>query len=131
MRAGLVAPLILALAACGTPQERCINNATREIRTIDRLAAETEATIARGYGYESHEVVRHVWARCDRDYVGLGTHLHPRMCFVPVSDTVRRPVAIDPVAEQRKLDALRERRASLMARAQSEIAACRSRFPES
>ena len=41
--------LLLALAACATPQEACINRATRELRTLDDLIAEQRATLARGY----------------------------------------------------------------------------------
>ncbi len=121
--------LITLLAACGTPQEQCIRTATRELRTLDMLIAETEASLARGYTYETREVVRHVWTRCD-DFVGLGPHHHRRMCFEPVTDTVRHPVAIDPTVENRKLAALKDRRAALAARARVEVDACRARFPE-
>src|SRR5690606_21382542 len=41
--------LVLMIAACGTPQERCIDDATRELRRIDGLIADTEAALARGY----------------------------------------------------------------------------------
>lgn len=131
MRA-LTAPslmLVLAIAACGTPQDRCIRAATQELRTLDTLIAETEANLARGYGYETREIVRHVWTWCD-DYLGPDHRYHRRMCFEPVYDTVERPVAIDPEAEARKLDALKSRRAALARRAQDAVAACRAEFPE-
>lgn len=126
-RRTLVPLLALALlTACGTPQEQCIRAATRELPTLDRLIGETRANLARGYGYEEHEVVRHEWGRCD-DWVP-GTPA--RMCFEPVWDTVRRPVAIDPAAEQRKLDGLLARRGALLARAEPAIAACKVQYPE-
>lgn len=118
--------LVAALAGCGTPQEQCINAATRDLRTLDRLIAEERATLARGYGYESREVVRHRWQRCD-DWIP-GTPR--RMCFEPVWQTVRHPVAIDPAAEQRKLDGLLARRAALGTAAAPAIAACRAKYPE-
>ena len=34
--------LLVLLAACGTPQERCINGVTRDLRTVDRLIEEAE-----------------------------------------------------------------------------------------
>lgn len=127
-RPSFLLPLLLlpALVACGTPQEQCIGAATRDIRTLDRLIAEERATLARGYGYETREVMHHEWQRCD-DWVP-GTP--PRMCFEPVWDTVKRPVAIDPAAEQRKLDGLVARRGALMAQAGPAIAACKAKYPE-
>lgn len=128
MHRSALLPLLLvsALSACGTPQEQCINAATRDIRTLDRLIAEEQATLARGYGYETREVVRHEWRRCD-DWVP-GTP--PRMCFEPEWVTVRRPVAIDPAAEQRKLGGLVARRKALAAQAGPAVAACKAQYPE-
>lgn len=116
----------LFLTACGTPQEQCIRNATREIATLDRLIAETETNLARGYAVEEHEVVRREWSRCD-DWVP-GTPR--RMCFEPVWHTVKRPVAIDPAAEERKFGGLTARRKALGVRAEAAIAACRAQYPE-
>lgn len=121
-------PLAL-LAACGTPQEQCIRRATGELRTVERLIAESEATLARGYGFETEERVRWNWVVCDRFTDGTGQY-HARMCWEPVRDTVRRPVAIDPAAEQRKLEGLRAKRAALQRAAEPQIAACRATYPE-
>ncbi|SPH24861.1 hypothetical protein DEA8626_03895 [Defluviimonas aquaemixtae] len=125
----LIAAFVLMVAACGTKQEQCIRTATREIRTLDHLTAEAEANLARGYAYEEREIVRHVWQRCDN---GLFDPGHPRrMCFEPVFDTVRRPVAIDPAAETRKLDGLKARRAALVGPVSARIESCRVTYPES
>lgn len=126
MRLRLALLLVALVTACGTPQEQCIRTATREVRTLDRLIAETETNLARGYTYEEYQVVRHEWTRCD-DWVH-GTPV--RMCFEPVWDTVRRPVAIDPQAEQRKLDGLKARRNALGRQAEAAIAACWAQYPE-
>ncbi|MGB8815084.1 MAG: hypothetical protein WCC57_18035, partial [Paracoccaceae bacterium] len=56
--------VFLALTACGTPQEQCINRNTRDIRVIDRLIAETETNLSRGYALEEVTYYRHVWNRC-------------------------------------------------------------------
>ena len=117
---------VTILAGCGTPQDQCIGSATREVRTLDRLIAETQANLSRGYGYEEREVVHHEWRRCE-DWIP-GTP--PRMCFEPVWRTVSKPVAIDPAAEQRKLDGLIARRKALLIRAEAAIAACKARYPE-
>lgn len=120
---------LLILAGCGTPQERCIRNATEEVRTLDLLIAEAQANLARGYGYEQEQVVRYSYGHCGY-FHGHGGHLHPRRCFEPYYDTVSRPVAIDPEVETRKLAGLKSRRAALAARAAAELAACRQQFPE-
>ena len=122
----LTLPLLAILAACGTPQQQCINTATRELRTIDRLTAETQATLSRGYDLEDHKVVRHVWRRCDNWVPGTPV----RMCFEPEWRTVKRPVAIDPATEERKLEGLIARRKALEAQARSTIASCKARYPE-
>jgi len=120
---------LLFLAACGTPQERCIRNATEEVRILDQLIAEAEANLARGYGYEQDQVIRYSYGHCGY-YHGHDGHRYPRRCFEPYTDTVSRPVAIDPEVETRKLAGLQSRRAALAARAAAGVAACRQAFAE-
>jgi ribulose bisphosphate carboxylase small subunit len=133
---GWVAGLALAgvLAACGTPQEQCINGQTRDLRNVERLIADTQAALARGYGYESVEVTDTRWVVCGYDEVGTDGNgkavLRARYCFDDYTRTERRPVAIDPVAEKRKLDGLVRKRAELLRAAQPVIAECKARFPE-
>lgn len=117
------------VAACGTPQQQCIRRATSEVRTLDRLIGETQANLARGYGFEPEERVRWEWRTCDR-FVDSGGAVRSRMCWEPVRDTVQRPVAIDPLAEQRKLDGLQTRRTAYLKAAEPQIAACRATYPE-
>ena len=118
-------PIVL-LAACGTPQENCIRNATREIRTLDRLIAESDANLARGYRFEETPIIRHEWVICGPRQLGAA----PEMCLESVEDTVRRPVAIDPAVETRTADNLRAKRAALQKPAEADIAACRVAYPE-
>lgn len=128
-KAWLIALALLLLSACGTRQEQCIRSATREIGTLDRLIAESETNLARGYAYETREILRYGWRRCDDDLI---YPRHPgRMCFEPVPDTVRRPVAIDPGAESRKIDGLKARRAALVGPASARVEACRATYSES
>jgi hypothetical protein len=129
----LTGTLALALAACGTPQERCISAATRELRTVERLLAQTDANLARGYAYEEREITRTEWVICGYDPVPPGDAKkapRPRYCLDDVTDTVRRAVAIDPAVEQRKRDSLMAKRNELRARAEAEIDACRATYPE-
>jgi hypothetical protein len=121
------------LAACGTPQEQCINRSTREIRALQKLLDETEANLARGYAWEDYEVVH--W---ERDICGTvtltqpdGTVIEkPRFCMRPHSETEQRRVAIDPVSEARKRDGLIAKIKALTPQAEANIAACKIAYPE-
>lgn len=128
--------LTTLLAACGTPQEQCISSATRDMRVVDRLIAEAETNISLGFAYETREVTHTEWVICD--YVAQPPTApgvkppppKPRYCLDDVTDTVQKPVAIDPVAEKHKLAALKAKRVELTRRAAPAIAACQAKFPE-
>lgn len=126
-RAALIA--LALVAGCASPLDRCINAATRDIRVLDRLIAETEASLARGYGYQDETVVRWDWVRCDDTFPGPPLP-GARRCWEPYETTIRKPVAIDPEAEARKLAALKARRAALAEAAAPKVAACRAAHPE-
>ena len=112
--------LLLAggLSACGTPHQRCVAAASAELRTIDRLIAETEANIARGYSLERVSETRARLLPC--------AHIDGPFLFCVYDDVVvtERPRAIDRTAEARKLDTLRARRAELLPATRAALAAC-------
>jgi hypothetical protein len=119
-------PLILCaltLAACATPQERCVLNATKELRTVDGLIAESEANLARGYAIE-----REYERRPRLTFCAGGIRSNVGLSFCRDTDLyVRdRPVALDPEAERRKLALLRERKARLEVASSRAVAACGS-----
>ncbi|MCV2867662.1 hypothetical protein OEW28_03360 [Defluviimonas sp. WL0002] len=121
--------LAFALTACSA-QDSCIRTATRDIRALDALIEETGANIARGYAYEEREVTRWAWVRC---YDGPYDPEYPRRlsrCWEPYTAVVRKPVAIDPAAESRKLAALQSRRAALADTAMAAVQECRRLYPE-
>jgi hypothetical protein len=127
---------VLALAACATPQQRCINGVTRDLRVVTGLIAETEANLARGYGLEEQVVYRTVWVPC-RDRIVVTTddgqrvvRDSGRMCLDDRPETVRRPVAIDLAAERRKLDQLRVQQTTLNRQAAPAVEQCRVLNPE-
>lgn len=125
----------LVLSGCGTPQERCISSVTRDLRVVDRLIAESQANLARGYAYVTQTVFVPVWDYCSGPVLvqprdGSAPVLVPgQMCWDDEPRTVRRPVAIDPAAEKRKLAGLQEQRRQLDARTKSAIAQCQATYP--
>ena len=121
-RALLALGLAAALAGCSA-RDLCIAEARSELRTLDRLVAETRATIARGYAVEERTVPERIFTRC-RDADG---DLGP--CWVTVPRTERRPVTVDIAEERRKLAQLEARRAEEAAAAAERIRRCRARYP--
>jgi len=116
--------LFCVLSACGTPQEQCINAVTRDMRVVERLIAEAEGNLQRGYGYEYVTVFETDWVDC-------GTAENPdRMCAIRRPEQERRAVAIDLVAEQRKLDQLQAKRAEQARAAAPAIRQCKIDNPE-
>lgn len=124
----------LALAACGTPQERCINRATGDLRTLTTLVDETQANIDRGFAYQDYTVERSRWTHCrgepQRLPDGKWVPGPMRMCLQDYTDTVRRPVSIDLAAEKAKLAGMQKKQAELAKSTAPVIAACRAQFPE-
>lgn len=127
----LLLPLIL-LAGCGTEQERCIRGNTKEYRVLSSLLAETEANLARGYAWEEREVRRTELDFCPqivRDKDGEA-HIVERSCWRRVTDTERYRVPIDPAAEMRSRDYLREKLEAETARAEQVVRQCKAAYPE-
>ena len=121
---------LIPLAACGTPQEQCIGAATRDMRVVDRLIAEVQGNLVRGYGYETITVFNPEWQDCTPRATDADPDPQPKLCFEDVPQTARKAVAIDLNAEASKLKSLQQRR-DLQARASAGLVAdCRVRFPE-
>ncbi|MES2434982.1 MAG: hypothetical protein V4586_14315 [Pseudomonadota bacterium] len=127
----ILIPALLILSACGTPQENCISGATRDMRVVDRLIAETEGNIQRGYAYETVTLSRTVWRQCGYRGGKPGKpDAGPRMCLDDVDYTEQRPKAIDLNAETAKLASLKTKRAAQAKAAAPSIKACRAQYPE-
>lgn len=132
MMAGLGA--LMALTACGTPQQQCISNATAEVRKLDRMIAEISGNLARGYAIEEQTIVTHDWAPCG--FAGpRGPMWRPGpgdmdMCLEPDQEVIRRNVPIDPAVQSRMLQNLQARRAALAKPVDAAINQCRVTYPE-
>ena len=132
-----ILPLCFALVACGTPQEQCIARETRDLRVVDKLIAETEGNLARGYAFEKITISRTVWVRCEPlvarppvEGAPVPPPAAPRLCLDDEEETITRPKAIDLAAEQSKLSGLKAKRKQLDAAANRSIAACQKAYPE-
>ncbi len=126
----LLLPTVLILSACGTPQEQCIGAATRDIRVVDRLIAETQGNLTRGYGYENVTVYITEWQNCTPASTPENPEPKPRMCLENRPQTARQPVALDLAAEKAKLIGLKQKRAQQAKAAESAINQCKAQYPE-
>ena len=142
MRALPALALALTLAACATPQQRCINQVTQDLRVVTDLIAETEGNLRRGYALEETVVYRPYLDYCDDSFItttGPDGERRivsvPRMCWEDDEEIILRPRAIDLDAERRKLDGQQRHGLIRQQRTQNERAApqveqCRALYPE-
>lgn len=128
MRPALFLLPLVALAACATPREQCINNVTRETRVLDSLINETRANLSRGYAIEETKDVRTLTRTCRGRNEDGSTFRYP--CNETETFTTERPVAIDLNAERAKLESLLERQEQNRANANQAVAQCIATHPE-
>ena len=126
MRPVLSLALLLLLAACGTPQQRCEIQATRDLRVVDELIAESEATLRRGYALREEQRTRFGTTIC---YGGGSGHGYGYgFCWGNDTYTSLRPVAVNLDEERAKLLSLQQKREELQAQARAQLDAC-ARLP--
>lgn len=129
-RLALSLSVLSLLAACGTPQERCVNRNTRDLRTVEKLIPEVQANLDRGYAYEEYTVTIPVWRECVVHSNDPAIADTTRPCLEDAEETRTRPVAIDLNAERAKLESLYQKRDQLQREAQSVVAQCKQQYPE-
>jgi hypothetical protein len=128
MRKILVLLPLLALVACATPREACINDATRELRTVDQLIAQTQGNINRGYAIAEVQDVRTIRTRCTGTNPDGTTFTFP--CQQTETVDRQQPVTIDIAAERAKLAQLRQQKTALERQSQATVQACIAAHPE-
>ena len=122
--------LFALLAACGTPQEQCISTGTRDLRTVDRLIAEAQGNIDRGYALEDVTITQEHWGYCEQPQPPGQPPAGPVPCMIEHDVTVQKPVAIDLADEAKKLEGLKAKRAELARAAEPIIAQCKEEYPD-
>ena len=126
----LITGLMVALAGCSTPQQQCIGSVTRDLRVVDRLIAEAEGNLARGYAFATVVERRPTFIDCTPDPTAKDPDPRPQQCLVNAEKSVSRPVAIDLNAEAAKLASLKAKRAQQATTATASVAACQRQYPQ-
>jgi hypothetical protein len=124
----LIGTIAVVLAACGTPQERCIARESRDLRVLDQLIAETEGTIARGFALEQESFVITQTVPCQ--VRGPNNTIVTDLCETEQVVERTRPVAVNLDDERAKLRSMQARRAELAQTVGGRIEACRVAYPE-
>ncbi len=130
MRWYLMAPVALCLAACGTPQEQCIRSVSHDALVLDRLIAEAQSNLARGYAYVDTVVTTTEFVDCTPDATTANPNPAPQSCFEDVPITVTKPFAIDLDAEAAKLTSMQKRRTQMAKDLAPAVAACKAQYPK-
>ena len=117
---------VLVLAACATPRETCLSEASKDLRIVRSLIEQTQATLDRGYGIQTTE--RNV-VYTDFCVGGGNTTAGIRWCNRTQPVLERTPVALDLSLERRKLTELQAKEALLRRDAADEIQRCELAYP--
>ncbi|MCB2094064.1 MAG: hypothetical protein KDE11_06635 [Rhodobacteraceae bacterium] len=115
-----VGALLLALCGCTDPAPRCTIPETRDLKTIDKLIAQSQTALERGYVMRQTE-----GSGVNFCLGGRQSHVGLSFCTDPAGR--REAVAIDSAAEKRKLASLEARRDALLATINARMAACGQR----
>ena len=130
----IIVPALLALAALDacSPQQLCIDAATRDLRVLTRLIAESEANLRRGYALQDVTLTDTRWVICDPGERATATSpgRPPSRCLEDFDYTVTRPEGIDLGAEAQKLASMRAKQRQLNRAAGPAIAQCRLEHPK-
>ncbi|MDO6588902.1 hypothetical protein DS901_14065 [Loktanella sp. D2R18] len=128
MRPALFILPLIALTACATPREQCINDANREVRVLTHLVNETRGNLARGYAIAESTDVRTLVRTCRGRDANDEIFTYP--CNETETFTTTRPVSIDLDAEQVKLAQLERRLSQAQVNANTSISQCIAIHPE-
>ena len=132
MKHWVLIPILVVLAGCGTPQERCIASVTRDMRVVDRLIAKTQGNLDRGYAIEEVERTGVRWEYCRRGPLLKPGEAPrpPELCLKEYRYTVNKPRAINLAEERQLLAELQKKRAAQAKAAAPAIASCKASHPE-
>ena len=123
MKNFMVLGAIAFLAGCLSPQESCINDATRQTRALSDAIVETQGNISRGFAIHSQRIPYTYPGVCHSSY---GSYTCPQTGY----RTQETPVAVSVAEERVKLASLRTQLNTVQRESNAAIAQCRAQYPE-
>jgi hypothetical protein len=130
MRRYLVAPVLLALTACASPQQQCIQQTSGQLATLDAQIAEAQANLSRGFAVVDSTNTTANMQRCFAGSAVNNANSAHRGCIGTSNPTVQRTVPVNRQAETQRLAALQKQRDAVAVHAAPAIADCKARFPQ-
>lgn len=128
MRLLLITPLVF-LAACANPLEACKQDALKDLRVVQALIADTQATLDRGYAIQTETRTVIYTNFCVG--TGVGSNGQFSFCNYPQPYTTKRPVAVDLDQEKRKLRSLKAKEIELKRNSLLNQQRCELEYPAS
>lgn len=121
-----------AVAGCGTPQERCVSGATRDLRVVDQLIVQTQGNLDRGYALVEEMRSADRWVVCAPARPATATEPARRaeMCLQEYSFSVVEPRAVNLADQRVTLAELKKKRADLDKASWPAVASCKLSYPE-
>ena len=112
------------LAACATPQEKCVSGAKRDYNMLQTRVNKVQTDIARGYAVHKTREPFTVMGTCKNS--------EGKYYSCPRTDyrVVEKPVSLDISQERIKLADLEERASVAYDRMMAQVSQCRSIYPE-
>lgn len=124
--AGLAAVL---LSGCATPKQKCISDATRQLRSVESALETAQGNIARGYAVYTQRVPYTVGRICYNTHPRTNAVI-PYSCPMTQYWTQTTPVAIDVAEERRKVAEYQQMLPQLRQQANARIRQCHAQFPD-
>ena len=125
VRSSAVAALLLSLAACATPSQKCVLDANADLRAMRNDIKELQATVDRGYGIR--EITQYVPVRstCERT---SGQRTVSYACTQYEFRTQEVRYTVDLPALREKLDLLKAQLPNIQAKADLAVAQCEATY---
>lgn len=120
---------LVILTGCATPKQRCILQATQELRSTESALETAQANVARGYAVHTQRVPYTVSTICYRTHPGTHAAI-PYSCPTTQFRTQTTPVAIDVAEERVKIEDLQRLLPQLREQANAGVRQCNARFPD-
>lgn len=117
------------LAACATPRQQCISNATSEVRQVRNALLTAQENVARGYAIHKQSVPYTVQRICYRIDPATSASV-PYPCPQTAYRIQTTPVAIDVAQERVKIAEYKRILPRLAATAETKVRQCEAAFPE-
>lgn len=120
-----VACLLVALAACASPRDRCVRASVGPVVTLRTLVSDSRQILARGYDIRRRPVRVERLVRCATGRKAGAT------CFDGATEFLPREVSVDLDAERRKLAALEGQLRVARRRAVADVGRCNAAYGRS